>query len=638
MKRVIYLSIAGIIILSSCKKFLDVVPDDVATLDYAFRDRVRAEHYLFTCYSYMPRFGSGDDPALAGDEIWSNPTRSSNFPDRGFDLMYNGNNVSNPILNYWDGANGGQPLWKGIRDCNIFLENVGKVKDLEEYDRKRWVAEVKFLKAYYHFYLLQLYGPIPIDSVNLPVNATPEEVMVYREPVDKVINYIVKLLDEAVPDLPLILDNRVAELGRITQPIALSVKAKVLVTAASPLFNGNHDYASMTGEEGIPLFNQTEDKTKWDKALEACQVAIDACHSAGITLYHFQNPSLHLSDSTEQVLQVSQIVTDPWNQETIWGWSGYWTNPSGSHNINSFFTEEFTIAPLDPSHRTFSGCGTWAPTMKTAEMYYSNNGVPIEEDKTYDYNHRYDIATVPVEDKYFMQPGYQTAKLHLNREPRFYGNIGVDGGWWYGLGRFNDNQQWPIQSKLNQLSGRQGTERYSSTSFYIKKLYNYQSVYSATTYINKQWDFPIFRLADLYLLYAEALNETLDVPTEDVYKYVDMIRERAGLKSVAESWSAYSIYPGKYLTKAGMRDIIHRERNIELSFEGHHFWDMRRWKEALKNFSQPVKGWNIEGETPADFYQPKVIRLINYNPRDIFWPISQSDLSVNSHLVQNPGW
>lgn len=620
-------------IMSSCKDFLDVVPDNTATIDYAFRARIDAQRYLFTCYSYMPRHLTGDDPGLAGDEIWSNPTRSPNFPNKGYDLMYFGNNVSSPLLNYWNGTNGGTPLFQGIRDCNIFLENIHKVKDMEEFERSRWIAEAKFLKAYYHFYLLRLYGPIPIVRENLPITTVPAEMAVYREPIDKVIDYIVELLDEALPDLPLIIDDQISEMGRITKVIGLSVKAKVLVTAASPLFNGNSDYKMMVDNKGVQLFNQTEDKSKWNKALQACKVAINACDSAGISLYYFNNTALGLSSVTNTILTVSQKITDKWNKETIWGWEGSWTNPSNMLRTDSYFITSFTIPSFSVDAGSYSGGGPWAATMKMAEMFYSQNGVPIEEDATYEYNSRYDLTTVPAGVNYLIQPNFVTAKLHLNREPRFYGSIGCDGGWWYGLGRFSDIAQWPLQ-----LKGAGGIERYNSTSFYIKKLYNYQSVFSGTTFIEKRWDIPIFRLADLYLLYAEALNETLDAPTAEVNNYVDMIRARAGLKSVAESWSTYSIYPQKYLTKEGMRNIIHRERNIELMFECQHFYDMRRWKEAVQNFSQPVKGWSIHETDPKAFYQVSTIKLIDYNLRDVFWPISQGELSINKNLVQNPGW
>lgn len=442
-----YLTIACLTtVLVSCNKYLDIVPDNIATLDFAFRDRVRAERYLFTCYSYMPRIGfSGNDPGLIGDDVWSVNRNSWTYPNKGYDIMYDGNNVTNPNLNYWEGTNGATNLWAGIRDCNVFMENIDKVHDIGDFEKKRWVAEAKFLKAYYHYFLLQLYGPIPIVRENLPISASPEEVAVYREPVDEVFDYVVQLLDEAALDLPAKIDNEVSEAGRVSQVVALSMKAKVLVTAASPLFNGNPDYATMIDNRGTHLFSQTIDKNKWTKALEACKVAIDLCHANGLQLYEFQNNSLGLSDSTKKVVQVSQIVTDKWNKETIWGWES--NTRIGSPGDNGFLTswsaERYTIAYLDGNWRQ-SLLASWTPTMKMVEMFYTNNGVPIEEDKTYDYNNRYAITTVPESEKYYMQTNYTTAKLHLHREPRFYGNIAVDGGWWYGLGRFNDKIQWPI--------------------------------------------------------------------------------------------------------------------------------------------------------------------------------------------------
>lgn len=613
----------------SCNDYLDIVPDNIATLEFAFRDRTRAEQYLFTCYSYMPKNMTAVDPGFTcGDAIYSNPNRSGNFPNIGFDLMYYGNNVNSPYLNYWDGGSGGENLWQGIRDCNIFIENIHDVNDMESFEKNRWAAEAKFLKAYYHFYLMRLYGPIPIVRENLPISASPEEVAVYREPVDDVVEYIVALIDEALEDLPITITNEVSELGRITKPIAMSIKAKILVTAASPMFNGNQNYQSLKDGRDIVLINQAYSADKWQRALLACEEAISVSHQAGHKLYRKENISLDISDSTKQVLLVSQIVTDKWNEEIIWASARY----------NSLNVEKLTIPPLTQDHRLFSGGGTWAPTMKMAEMFYSENGVPIGEDSEYDYEDRYSLTSVSDSLRYYLQPGKQTAVLHTHREPRFYGALAVDGGWFYGLGRLNDKQQWPVNAKSGEQSGRQGIERFTPTSFYLKKLYNYRSTYSGESYINFRWSIPIMRLADLYLLYAEALNETLDAPNEDVYKYVDLIRERAGLNSVEESWSRYSVYPRKYLSKEGMREIIHTERNIELSFEGQRFWDIRRWKKALEEFTDAPKGWNVDGETAEEFYQIRTLELAPYSLKDILWPISQRNISVNNNLVQNPGW
>ncbi len=224
--------------LSACKKYLDVVPDSIATIESAFTLRTSAERYLFSCFSYLPGNASfNDNPAFnSGDEVWYMD------PIRDVDATYHNiarglQNADNPLGNFWAGSTRGSALFQAIRKCNTFLENVDKVPDLNEYERERWKAEVIFLKAYYHFYLFRMYGPIPLTKENLPISASPEEVKVYREPVDSCINYIVSLLDQAassdlMPDRISGTEN--AELGRITKCIVKAVKAKVLVTAASP--------------------------------------------------------------------------------------------------------------------------------------------------------------------------------------------------------------------------------------------------------------------------------------------------------------------------------------------------------------------------------------------------------------------
>src|SRR5688572_21469294 len=193
--------ITAIIILghiSACKKYLDVVPDNVATIENAFTLRTSAEKFLFTCYSYMPQHGSfNTNPAMtAGDEVWYM------FPSRDVAVFYwniarGGQNVSNTMANFWEGFNGGENLFVGLRDCNIFLDNIHKVPDMDDFEKERWRAEVTFLKAYYHYYLVRMYGPIPLVKKNLPLGSSPEEIKVFQDPVDSCFSYIVQLLDEA---------------------------------------------------------------------------------------------------------------------------------------------------------------------------------------------------------------------------------------------------------------------------------------------------------------------------------------------------------------------------------------------------------------------------------------------------------
>src|SRR5699024_4914153 len=142
---------------------------------------------------------------------------------------------------------------------------------------------------------------------------------------------------------------------------------------------------------------------------------------------------------------------------------------------------------------------------------------------------------------------------------------------------------------------------------------------------------------DLFLLYAEALNEA-DGPSSNVYHYLNLVRTRAGLPSVQDAWTNYSKHPNKYKSKEGLREIIHRERLIELAFEAKRFWDLRRWKEALMELNNPILGWHVLREKTEAYYTPKVLFQQTFRTKNYLWPLKESTLIVNSNLVQNPGW
>ena len=612
----------------SCDSYLDVVPDNIATIDNAFTDRNQAEKFLYTLYSYLPHIGKAGVEGRYDDLTWSG--RTTLIPNTPFPLyaLRDGNRASNPYCNNWSGSNGGTPFYEAIRNCNILLEKIEQVRDLDMFEKIRWIAEAKFLKAYFHFLLLQQYGPIHIIDVNLPVSASAEEQMLERVPVDEAFTYIIGLIDEATPDLPLSIEDGTIELGRITQAAALAVKAKIAVTAASPLFNGNSTYAAFKNSQGQPFFSDY-DHEKWAIAATACKEAIDACHEAGHGLYEYQTS---LSPETQKILQVGRIYTDKWNKEHVWGmvWPG---------GINGEL-DQYTGAALTSNHNEYFR-GVVNPTMKAVEMFYSSNGVPIEEDLFYDYENRYETVLTSAVDNTFVQTGYETARLHLNREYRFYGSIAFDGGWWYGYGRLDEDNQWPVNTKSGGASGQRGTERYSCSGFYIKKLLSIESSFSNTSYIFVRSDYPIIRLADLYLLYAEALNE-YEGPDgarkDDLFFYINEVRKRAGLETVQYSWTNYAKNPEKYTTPLGMRDIIRRERSIELMFETHRLFDLRRWNIATAELTGPVRGWNYMESSTEDFYQLSTIDNVLYIDRDVLAPIPSDQIVRSSKLVQNPGW
>lgn len=639
--RKIILSISLLITIvfsnTSCSDYLDIVPEGTPSMDNAFSNRINSFKFLHTCYSYLPNFEQSSSLGfLAGDEHWLMPKGTGFIEDRignlnAWEIGRGAQNSNSPYQDYWNGGSGIKNLWVGIRDCNIFLENIDRPRDLQEYERQRWISEVKFLKAYYHFFLFQLYGPIPIMDTNISVDASTEEVRRYREPVDDVVKYISDLLDESLENLPLTIVDEATELGRITQPIAKAVKAQLWLLAASPLFNGNTDYANVKDNQGRFLFPSAVDESKWQKAADATLDAIQTAEEADHSIYYFKD-ALKISDATRKLLDIGEAVTERWNKEIIWG------STRSTDNLQ-------TCSMGKLSTGTYWGArSVLGPTLSVAEAFYSDNGVPISEDKgefwSANYVNRYQYGTIPDEgnNKYYMEIGGETALLHMHREPRFYASLAFDRGTWYGAGFGEDTQaklaKYHFRSK--EFSGIISSEDHSYTGYLNKKVCSYRSSITATSWSAHRYAFPIIRLADLYLMYAEALNETMSAPNDEVYHYINEIRKRAGLLGVKEAWSLYSKNPNKPATREGMREIIRMERLNELACEGKRFWELRRWKQELPNI---IRGWNVRGENASTFYRVSVLfERPKYTYKDFLWPLKVDDLLKDPNLVQNPGW
>lgn len=632
---------------SSCSDYLDIVPEGTPGIDNAFSNRINSFKYLHGCYSYLPQWGNAGYSLgfLAGDEHWLIPKGTGMIESRVkqycWDIGRGSQNINKPLMDYWNGAEGGSNLWQGIRDCNIFLENIHKPMDVDDYERDRWISEVKFLKAYYHFFLFQLYGPIPIMDKNVPVDATTEDVRLYREPVDKVVQYISDLLDESLENLPDYIMVPAEEMGRITRPIAKAVKAQLWLLAASPLFNGNTAYKDVADNRGVKIFATEYDPSKWEKAAAAAKDAIETATSKELganaaELYYFTESIRGISDATIQQLTIGGSVTeDDWanNREIIWG--------SVKENVNDLQT--LSIA-FSNKGAYYTARALLSPTMSVVENFYSSNGVPISEDNSVFwkemYPQRYEYTQTPTDGNniYYFTQNETTGVINLNREPRYYASLFFDRGTRYASGYKDDTQKELAHYKMRrkESGGLLDSEDHSITGYLNKKVCSYKSSLTSSAWSPKRYPFPIIRLADLYLMYAEALNETMEAPNEEVFKYIDLVRKRAGLEGVKEAWSKYSTRPNKPNTRDGMREIIRTERLNELAGEGKRFWDLRRWKIELP---QQVMGWNINGENAEQFYKQVVVfNRPRYTYKDFLWPIKLQDIQRNPNLVQNPGW
>ena len=621
----------------SCN-YLDIVPDSIATIeDNAFSMKEPAERFMATCYSYMPKEGNAATPnLLGGDEIWLPPDFSaSNFKN----LAMGNQRVNSPFLDYWRGANSGVNLYRGISDCNIFLENIHRVPDISETERNRWIAEVEFLKAYYHFYLLRMYGPIPIKDVNVKIGANTEDLKVYRNTMDECFEYVVDKLDAIIDKkhLPSFIEDPITETGRITQGITLALKAKVLLYAASPLYNGNTDYIGFKDNRGIEIFNpvksEEEKKERWQKAAIACREAIDFLAGCGQDRLYTFDEYMNISDITRQKLSLRGSMSQNCNMEVIWVNSSSWASLMQAQSLPRDLDQGKTSYTVNRNN--------FAVPLKITYEFYSKNGVPITEDKTWNYNDRFAIKTINADHQYLLAIGEQTVGLNFDRELRYYAYLGFDRGIWFGQGAgiSSETSQFP-KARRGEIASNQITHSWNVTGIWAKKYVNYLTSVNSSGISYSHYLFPQMRLPELYLMYAEALNEANNTQAarNEAIEWINLVRKRAGLPGVAESWSNFSIDPGKYTRQDGLRSIIQQETTIELTFEGHRFWNLRRWKRAMEEYNKPITGWNTIYSSATEYYTENLLFAQKFTPRDYFWPIHDEEVLRNANTLQNYGW
>lgn len=650
IKLVVLLGLFGL--ATSCSKYLDVVPDNTMTLEDLFKQKEEAWDALSKVYSYMPQ----DDQThvttwTLGDEwLGRLDINSTESNLRAIRIMRGLQTVSNPQLGCWSGTGGGKRLYEGIRQANVFLANIDKVPDMTDLEKNEWKAQVKFLKAYYNFLLVQRYGPIVIADELIGADATTDQLFLPRTKVDECFDYIIGLMDEAIPELT---ERTISvNLGQVDQVVAKAIKARVLMFRASPFFNGNMEYyGDFMDHDGKPFFPLTYDKEKWKDAIDAINAALEACNANGIALYTYEKEpySFDREDYSEnqekikKLYDLRMVITDPWNKELIWGYSNINIYGQGelAHSSNMRLPEGYGDGVTNTAEYSWQ----WmAATYRMAEQYYTEKGVPIDEDLTFDLDKKWEVVVTPgVDDPAYqelrgiMQPGAETVRLYLNREPRFYANLGITGGYWRTHG---------VRIKTMMYAGKDGgynssqhTTDFFETGIAVKKFVHPESKSGAWQRTIK-YPYPIIRLADLLLMKAEALNEYLETPSQEVYDAINKVRERAGVPNVEDVWSDASIVKSvnKHKSKEGMRDIILQERGIELAFEGSRYWDMLRHKKAATQFSVPVWGWTYTGQTGADFFILEAKQTRKFTITDCLWPIDLNEMNTNSKLIQNPGW
>lgn len=517
--------------------------------------------------------------------------------------------------------------YKYIRQANIFLQKAHPIMttgtqgdQLLEDELTQMKANVRFMRAFYHYLLFEQYGPIILVKDKI-YNAT-EDQDVPRNTVDEVIEYIDSELTAVASELtqePIFEDKDYRAWP--TKGVALAVRAKLWLYAASPLLNGGYREAlSVTNPDGTRLFPDY-DAGKWEKALAACKDFIDYAEAGRYELYkEYKDDNGAVIDPDKSVYNLFQKYT----HEIIWATAN---NDWGGMNGDAF---DRRIAPRCEKN----GLGSTGVTQELVDAFYMKDGFPVSA-----------TAYLP-QSTLYQEEGYGTYKdqndifskkytnvtvsnRYLNREPRFYNTV------------FFNGRQWPVS--CNQVlfynGGNSGVQEGQATltGYMLFKRFN-RSVSLTNPGVASQFrPSIIFRLADFYLMYAEAANE-VNPNDARVLKYLNLVRERAGLPDIE------TLNPAIRGNQELQRAAIQRERQIELATEGQRYFDVRRWMIADKNGegcqNGYVHGMNVRGESndKEDFNRIVEASQIVFNRKMYLYPMPDSEMRKTKNLVQNPGW
>ncbi len=607
MKKILYIFSATAVILacaSSCEKFLDMSPDENLTIDDVFSNRLQTRAFLANTYSYLP---------FHADMAWDN-----NFTGAcdEMEIAFGGHVTHAMSSGAWApiddfAAHIWNTMYEAIRKANMVIENVDRCSEATA-DEIRWMkGEAYFLRAFYHFMIFRAYGPIPIIDHVLDINE--DIASITRAPADNVAKFISDDCDMAAEYL-IDKDSWASEdQARATRIAALALKSRVLLYIASPLYNGNPDFAELkdlvTGEN---LISQTYDPEKWKAAADAAKECIDAAEAAGHGLYDKDLPA-------DPVKNYQNIFNDNWNKEVLWGRN----NGATDHWLNC----------SDP---TSFGCySIFDPTQEMVDAYEMEDGsTPITG---YTNN---GLTPIINPASGYVEAGFSTdskagrwevgvSNMYTHREPRFYASINFAGGIWKTSRASNWTAPHVNEFWFTGIDGKNNAGSDYCKTGYLMKKFHYPTHIPWQYTPNQVWVY--IRLGEIYLNYAEALNE-YSGPSTTVYDYVNAIRTRAGLPGLDAG-----------LDKDKMRERIHHERRIELAFEVHRWFDVRRWK-TVDGEGGPIHSMNIwEGtsqQDPAFYKRIFVENRVFESPKHYFFPIPQSEVDKNNKhlLLQNTGW
>lgn len=584
----------AVLLLSSCSDdFLETEPSTEFSETAVWNDPALVETFINQIYYRL------DEPLTDG-RMKANYVDEAHY--RGNSAAFNFNNsvITSDNLPGWGVSRyrSWNDLYKTIRYCNIFLEKVDEVPFSDalvdgKTERDRMTGEVHFLRAYLYHFLTSVYGGVPIITEVYDLDA---EFNIARNTYEECVNFIVEECDKAAGLLP---DEHTGDnIGRASRGAALALKSRVLLYAASDLYNTS----VFSGYPNPELIGYTGgDRTaRWQAAKDAAKAVID------LGLYQLYKPEPGPGDSVAR--NITEIFLSKHTEEDIF--------------VKFFTTPMAQRFGLYTSPNGYHGWGANAPIGELVDDFEMADGT-----------------------KFNWNDPAHAASPYQNREPRFYATILYNGAPWRerpddakGLDPFNRVQTGVWQTwdeaagKMVEVYGvdtRKSTVEDwngSYTGYYCRK---YVDPAIEAQYVRQAVTWRFIRYGEILLNYAEACIELGE--EEEARTYINKIRRRAGLPPVTESG-------------ADLRERYRNERRIELAFEDQRFYDVRRWVIGPEAY-QPIHVAKVVYELQPD-HTTATVPTVTHEPfethswedKAYFLPIMRVEMNKNNLLIQNPGY
>ena len=563
---------------SSCEKnlsqFLDKAPGVDVTESTIFSSKVQLETYIADAYRYgIHSVYTYNDAAITPAPASRTFTINAGITDEAEAevTFFHTQNWNAATITSADNLVGQEDYryyvrWTAIRNCNIILERINDVPGLDDTYKNQVIGEVKFIRALNYCEMLKRYGGVPIVDKRFLLT---DDLKVKRNTVEEVVNFIVKDCDDAVAKLPATYTANFR--GRVTKTAAQMLKARTLLYAASPLFNTAQPYMSL-GDNNKLICYGSQDNNRWQLAADAAKAALDLAPAGGFTL-------------------VTDKGADK-NYKYVW-----------EQNDNS----EIILAEK-----------AYASRARTQFPWYGIQPVSIANawggvSVIHNFVRKYEKKDGTQQSWNLNGGGSDLVKKYAELDPRFAQTVGYSGSYW--------NKDFPL---LETFQGGKNADGCWGGAWMKKLIPDVLSTSSGAVPNSI-----IFRVAEAYLNYAEALNEAQG-PTPAAYDAVNTVRQRSGMPKLPTG-----------LTKDEFRARVRNERDIELAFEDHRLWDIRRWMIAenegvMKGQMYGFRIYKITGSTELR-YEPYVIESRTFLRQMYLHPFLLTEV-YKGYLVQNPGW